>query len=230
MGIRAALPVIAVTGMAFEARIVCSAGVDTVYAARADWLKCALAEAATRGCAGVISFGTAGGLAPGLTPGALIVADAIVDADRRVLTDLDWSARLVAALDDTPITARRGALAAVAAPVVSAPGKAALYHACGALAVDMESSIACAFASSLGVPFVACRVIVDSAEQTLPSAAMAGLRDDGSTAVLPVLRELVKQPAQLGPLMRIAAAARVARATLTQACAAFERTGALRII
>ncbi|KAB0660391.1 hypothetical protein F7R23_07495, partial [Burkholderia diffusa] len=65
------LPVIAVTGMAFEARIARGHGVEAVFAARADRLERALAEATARGCAGIVSFGTAGGLAPDLAPGAL---------------------------------------------------------------------------------------------------------------------------------------------------------------
>ncbi|MFW2474193.1 hypothetical protein ACN4GJ_27630, partial [Burkholderia pseudomallei] len=64
---RPAAPVIAVAGMAFEARIARGAGVEAVYAARADRLERALAEAArAHGCAGIVSFGTAGGLAPDL--------------------------------------------------------------------------------------------------------------------------------------------------------------------
>ena len=60
------LPVIAVTGMAFEARIVRGEGVEVVYAARADLLERALSAAVARGCSGIVSFGTAGGLAPDL--------------------------------------------------------------------------------------------------------------------------------------------------------------------
>lgn len=71
------LPVIVVTGMAFEARIARGQGVEVVYAARADLLERALNAAVARGCSGIVSFGTAGGLAPDLQPGALIVADAV---------------------------------------------------------------------------------------------------------------------------------------------------------
>ncbi|MDN7674988.1 phosphorylase [Burkholderia oklahomensis] len=227
-----AAPVIAVAGMAFEARIARGAGVEAVYAARADRLERALAEAAdAHGCAGVVSFGTAGGLAPDLAPGVLIVADA-VDGPFGVLnTDSAWSARLVAALAGTPIAARmrRGTLAAVGAPVVDAREKESLHRRNGALAVDMESHIAGAFAAARGVPFAVCRAIVDPAWRTLPKAATAGLREDGSTAILPILRELAKQPSQLGALLQVAGDARAARSTLVQARQAFERTGAWRI-
>ncbi|UEP30397.1 MULTISPECIES: phosphorylase [unclassified Burkholderia] len=226
------LPVIAVTGMAFEARIARGQGVEAVFAARADRLERALAEATARGCAGIVSFGTAGGLAPDLAPGALVIADAIDGPFGRVQTDPAWSARLVAALHDTPVWARvtRGTMAAVSAPVVSEQEKISLHRAKGALAVDMESHIAAAFAASRGVPFAVCRAIVDPAWRTLPRAATAGLRDDGSTAILPILRELLKQPSQLGPLLQVAGDARAARTTLIQARHAFERAGAMRIV
>lgn len=227
-----ALPVIAVTGMAFEARIARGDGVEAVFAARADRLERALTEATSRGCAGIVSFGTAGGLAPDLVPGALVIANAIDGPFGRVATDAGWSTRLVAALHDTPVWARvtRGTIAAVGAPVVSEQDKASLHHAKGALAVDMESHIAAAFAAARGVPFAVCRAIVDPAWRTLPSAATAGLRDDGSTAILPILRELLKQPSQLGPLLQVASDARAARTTLIQARHAFERAGAMRIV
>ncbi|WP_240462942.1 phosphorylase [Burkholderia cenocepacia] len=226
------LPVIAVTGMAFEARIARGEGVEAVFAARADRLERALTEATSRGCAGIVSFGTAGGLAPDLTPGALVIANAIDGPFGRVETDAGWSTRLVAALHDTPVWARvtRGTIAAVGAPVVSEQDKAALHHAKGALAVDMESHIAAAFAAARGVPFAVCRAIVDPVWRTLPSAATAGLRDDGSTAILPILRELLKQPSQLGPLLQVASDARAARTTLIQARHAFGRAGAMRIV
>ncbi|MGZ2746241.1 phosphorylase [Burkholderia stagnalis] len=225
------LPVIAVTGMAFEARIARGDGVEAVFAARADRLERALTEATARGCAGIVSFGTAGGLSPDLAPGALVIADAIDGPFGRVQTDAGWSTRLVAALHDTPVWSRvtRGTMAAVVAPVVGEADKASLYRTTGALAVDMESHIAAAFAAARGVPFAVCRAIVDPAWRTLPRAATAGLRDDGSTAILPILRELLKQPSQLGPLLQVAGDARAARTTLIQARHAFGRAGALRI-
>jgi hopanoid-associated phosphorylase len=224
------LPVIAVTGMAFEARIVRGEGVEVVYAARADLLERALRAALARGCSGIISFGTAGGLAPDLEPGALIVADAVDGPLGRVVTDRRWSERLAAALAATPLGAKlhRGLMAGVTAPLTGAEDKAALHAASGALAVDMESHIAGAIAAAQGVPFAVCRAIVDPAQRSLPTAATAGLRDDGSTAIGPILRELLKQPSQLGALLRVAADARAARIALVQARRALGAADALQ--
>ncbi|MFM0225074.1 phosphorylase [Paraburkholderia dipogonis] len=228
---RSPLPVIVVTGMAFEARIARGEGVEVVYAARADLLERALSAAVARGCSGIISFGTAGGLAPDLEPGSLIVADAVEGPFGRLPTDRPWSDRLAAALAAGPPSARlrRGLMAAVTAPLVTAGDKDVLHRSNGALAVDMESHIAGAKAAAHGVPFAVCRAIVDPAWRTLPSAATAGLRDDGSTALGPILRELIRQPSQLGALIQVAVDARAARRSLVQARRAMGEAGALRM-
>lgn len=228
---RSPLPVIVVTGMAFEARIARGEGVEVVYAARADLLERALSTAVERGCSGIVSFGTAGGLAPDLEPGSLIIADAVEGPFGRLQTDRAWSDRLAAALAaGTPSAPlRRGLVAAVAAPLVSAGDKDVLHRSNGALAVDMESHIAGAKAAAHGVPFAVCRAIVDPAWRTLPSAATAGLRDDGSTALGPILRELMRQPSQLGALIQVAVDARAARHSLVQARRAIGEAGAFHM-
>ena len=228
---RSSLPVIVVAGMAFEARIARGEGVEVVYAARADLLERRLSAAVARGCAGIVSFGTAGGLAPDLAPGSLIVADAIEGPFGRLQTDRSWADRLAAALATGPLAARvrRGVMAAVAAPLVSADDKLALHRSSGALAVDMESHIAGATAAAHGLPFAVCRAIVDPAWRTLPSAATAGLRDDGSTTLVPILRELLRQPSQIGALIQVAVDARAARISLVQARHAMGAAGALRL-
>ncbi|GLU33404.1 phosphorylase [Trinickia caryophylli] len=216
---RAAVPVIAVTGMAFEARIARGAGVRTVHAARTDLLQQALAEALADGASGIISFGTAGGLADGLMPGTLIVADRIDGPFGRTQADPRWTERIADRLAASGATfpIHRGTLAAVAQAVTGVEAKRALNQAHGALAVDMESHIAAAMAGTRGLPFAACRVVVDPAWRSLPPAAMAGLRDDGSTALLPILAELARAPRQLRDLIRLAADARAARKTLVAA-------------
>ena len=216
---QAVAPVIAVTGMAFEARIARGEGVQAVYAARSDLLERALAEALARGASGVISFGTAGGLAADLGAGTLIVADAIDGPDGRIATDPAWRDRIVSKLAAAPFDApwQCGVLAAVTAPLTSTEQKATLNRARGALAVDMESHVAAAMAQARGLPFMACRAIVDPAGRALPEAAIAGLRDDGTTALLPILASLLRAPSQLGAMIGLAGDARAARATLTQA-------------
>ncbi|MFP6561297.1 phosphorylase [Paraburkholderia sp. B3] len=232
-GATPARPVIAVAGMAFEAAIAQGDGRDgvvAVYAARADLLERALQAALDRGASGIVSFGTAGGLAPDLEPGTLVIADAVEGPFGRIATDPAWTARLAGALAASPLAARvrRGVEAAVTAPLTGASEKALLHRSTdGALAVDMESHLAAAAAAERGLPFAVCRAIVDPAWRSLPKAAMAGLRDDGTTAVLPVLRELARAPLQLGGLLRVAADAKAARQTLAAARRALAASGAL---
>jgi hopanoid-associated phosphorylase len=227
----ARLPVIAVTGMAFEARIARGPGVEAVFAARADLLERALSEALARGCSGIVSFGTAGGLAPELEPGTVIIASEVSGPFGVVDTDSEWSARMFAAFAGTPLEARavRGKMAGVTAPLSGEQQKSSLYRSTGALAVDMESHIAGAIASARGLPFAVCRAIVDPAWRSLPKAATVGLRDDGTTTILPILRELLREPSQLGALLKVAGDARAARISLVQARHAMGAVGALGV-
>jgi hypothetical protein len=78
----------------------------------------------------------------------------------------------------------------------------------------MESHIAARIAAVHGVPFAACRVIVDPAERTLPPAALVGLRADGTADALAVLRSLLRQPRQMFALLRVVADMRAARTAL----------------
>jgi len=56
----------------------------------------------------------------------------------------------------------------------------------------------------------------------------AGLRDDGTTALGPILRELLRQPSQIGALIQVAVDARAARTSLVQARHAMGEAGVLR--
>jgi len=71
-----------------------------------------------------------------------------------------------------------------------------------AVAVDMESHIAARVAERHGLPFATLRVISDTAGETLPPAALCGMRPDGTMAIGPVLASLLRQPAQLPALVR----------------------------
>jgi hopanoid-associated phosphorylase len=230
-GAGAALPLVIVTGMAFEARIARAPGVEVVHAARAERLERMLEEVLSRGAAGVMSFGTAGGLSPDLRPGAIVVAEAVDGPAGRRSTDIDWSARIASALRASLPAARIefGPMAAVTAPVVTQAQKQALHRTTGALAVDMESHVAAEQARLRGLPFAVCRAIVDPAWRTLPPAATAGLREDGTTALGPILRELARGPGQLPAMIRLAFDARAARSSLVAAKAALLDAGALRV-
>jgi hopanoid-associated phosphorylase len=197
-----------VSGLAREARIAAGPGVKSVAAAGprlASLIEAAIGD----GAAGILSFGIAGGLDPKLPPGAAILANSIITGDKRWPVDAAWQARLAARLRD----AISGDLAGVDAPVLSPAGKAALA-ASGALAVDMESHIAARLAAAHGLAFAALRVLCDPADRAIPSAAIAGMREDGGTDLGAILRALLSAPGQLPAMIRLARDAHAAFAAL----------------
>jgi hopanoid-associated phosphorylase len=206
-----AWPTIAVTCLAFESRIAAGPGVSVLHGNIPN-LRAALDDAIGRGASGIISFGIAGGLAPELPPGAWVVASGVVATHRRYPTDRDWARRLVQALG----SAVHADIAGVDDPVAEPADKRWLRDATASVAVDMESHIAAAAAEAHGLPFAACRVIIDPAERSLPPAALIDLRPDGTPDIAAILWSILRQPFQLPELMRVAADARAAQVALRE--------------
>jgi adenosylhomocysteine nucleosidase len=201
--------VIAFVGLSFEARIAAGPGVHVVCReSRSDLGP--LHDAIKRGCRSIISFGVAGGLAPHLRPGDWIVASSVIDAGKRRPTDADWSRKLL----KTVPGAGFAAVAGVDEPVSDTRDKREWHSKTGAVAVDMESHIVARLAAAHGLAFAAVRVIVDPVHRTVPAAALAGMRPDGTTDVAAVLRALVAAPSEALGLMRVAADAFLARNAL----------------
>ena len=143
----------------------------------------------------------------GSLPGDWVIASGVVADGVRIPTDNRWSQRLLQALP----SAVYADISGVDAPVVAQADKRALHESAGTVAVDMESHIAAKIAARHGVPFAACRVIIDPAERTLPPAALVGMRADGRPDVFAVIRSLCQQPRQVFALLRVVADARAAR-------------------
>src|SRR5580693_2881967 len=86
------MTVIAVTGLAREARIARRAKVVTVVGAGdGELLEKRLGWAIAKGTTGIISFGIAGALAPLLKVGDTIVATHVVHGEEHYRTDASWS-------------------------------------------------------------------------------------------------------------------------------------------
>lgn len=202
--------VLAICGLAFEARLVAGPGVRTLAGGGRAGLAGDIERQVDRGIAAIVSFGLAGALDAALRPGTLIVADAVVATDERYLTDPDWSRLLSARLP----RAVAGSIAGVDRIVGDRLGKRALFEQTGAVAVDMESHVAARIATAHGLPFVALRAISDPLVRNLPPAAMIGMREDGRVAVAAVLRSIVRRPQQLPSLLRIAVETRRALGAL----------------
>jgi adenosylhomocysteine nucleosidase len=199
--------IIAVVGLASEARIAAGPGVHPVIGGGAvPRLASALERAVGEGAKGIISFGIAGGLDPSLAAGACIVGSAATMGAARWPTDTGWTERLMAALPGAILAE----VAGVDHPIANAGHKRLLRAASGAAAVDMESHVAARAAAAHGLPFAILRVVCDPAGRSLPPAALVGMRSDGTSDVGAVLRALAAAPGQLPGLIRLALEARIA--------------------
>jgi hopanoid-associated phosphorylase len=206
------LPVIAVTGLAFEARIAAGPGVITISGPRSETLAAAISAAVARGCLGIISFGIAGGLASHVKPGTCVVARSVVTADRRFESHSAWSNRLLEAIPGAIHADIAGAHLAVSNPAE----KQELARSTGAVAVDMESVLSVTAATMHNLPFAAVRVVADPSHRGLPPAALGTILPDGTTDLSAVLRSIVTRPGQLSALIRLALDTRTARTALVR--------------
>ncbi|KQT50376.1 phosphorylase [Methylobacterium sp. Leaf456] len=201
--------ILAVAGLAREARIAAGPGVVPIQAGgRPDRLRALLVERPADNVRAVVSFGIAGGLDPALAPGDVVVAEAIWTETGAGFARHPTSTPLLAgfrrrlsALGPRMVLAD---LVGVEAAVMSTEEKAALRARTGAAAVDMESQVAAAFAAAHGLPFAAIRVVCDPAERALPAFAANALKPNGDPDIRAVLSALARREAKIGELVRLA--------------------------
>jgi adenosylhomocysteine nucleosidase len=211
---------VAVTGLAFEARIVAGPGVTVVCGGGQVQLRRSLEIAIRQGCRGILSFGIAGGLAPHLKPGSCIVARDIIADAARYTSDKSWAHSLIEMVRGT--TPRRAALRDVSfgdiagsdVPLTSAHAKRKLHEKTGAVAVDMESHVAARIAAEHRLPFAAFRVITDPSHRGLPPAALVATAANGAVDLQAVARSLIRHPKQVPTLFRLALDSWAARQAL----------------
>ena len=199
-----------VTGLEFEARlarrlsdrVACSGGVPANAASAAERLISAGAEF-------LMSFGVAGGLAPDLKAGTLIVADRIVTAD--------GTYPAVSALAAT-LEAHVGMLYGDVRIASQLSDKKYMFEKTTALAVDLESGEAARVAAAAGIPFMALRAIADPAWRSLPEAALLPLDTMGRPRLPAIFGSIMKRPGQIPGLVMTALDTRAALKALLRAC------------
>jgi len=167
------------------------------------------------GVAGLLSFGFAGGLDPSLSAGTVVCPTEIISGTgARIATSADWRERLRVATGAAPLPLVGGTLLTHSAPIDSVSGKASAFRETGAVAVDMESLSVAQVAAAFGLPFIAVRVIVDTAADVLPQAVLAANRA-GSLSIGRLLGGLARAPSELAALIRLAQRYRAATRSLT---------------
>jgi adenosylhomocysteine nucleosidase len=174
------------------------------------------------GATALVSWGMAGALDPGLVAGDVCLPSEVIAADGTSFTTArHWREPLAAS-----IRAQRrvtcGRLLTSSQAISTASAKEAAFRSTGATAVDMESSVVAQVAALHEMPFIAVRVIVDTAADAVPSAVLAASRG-GQVHLWRLLWGLVLAPADLAPLMRLARRYRVA----TRSLVAVAETGSL---
>ncbi|MDT8408203.1 MAG: hypothetical protein RQ741_01260 [Wenzhouxiangellaceae bacterium] len=165
-----------------------------------------------QGVSTLLSWGTAGALVTGLSPGDVVLASS-VQADGRVFVVDACRRRLLARGLEGRHRLLDGSIVSVKHPVTTARLKSALARSGGAIAVDMESASIAAIADAAGLPFIAVRVIVDTLQHPIPGAAIAAL-DGADIRVMRLLAGLLKAPNQIPALIGLARAGAAARAVL----------------
>jgi hopanoid-associated phosphorylase len=209
---RTLAPVLCTSGLAAEARVARAAGFQVIVGAGDPRRTAALVEAAAKRARFLVSFGVAGGLAPHLRPGQVILSAEVIGDERRWRPDVRFHEEISA-------LARR--IGAVEGPVLGScdilsteDDKRRAWQDTGALAVDLESAIVARTAEAAGLPFLVLRTIADPATRELPPAALIPLAENGTPAFRQVLREVARRPRQIGALFGLARETRQALTAL----------------
>jgi adenosylhomocysteine nucleosidase len=201
-----------ICGLAAEAKIARAAGFPVVVGAGDRSRTTTLVESAVRQANCLISFGFAGGLAPELRTGDVIVSTNVVAADKRWWAEKRFRDRI--ADFARGIGALEGSVLGAQAILATAARKSRAWSETRALAADLESDIVARIATSAGMPFVVLRSIADAAYRELPPAALIPLSEDGTPRLARVLSSVLRQPRQLASLVGLAREVRTARLAL----------------
>lgn len=168
-----------------------------------------------------VNTGCAGGLAPGLAAGDLVVATGIQTPAGTA--GAGWNGESPAARDERALALAAAGAAGLrcregglyCSPAILG-GAAAKRQAAenGAVAVEMESAPVAARAAAAGVPFLAVRAILDRREDDLDLPDTLLDPDTGAVRTLAVAAHLAAHPHAFAELAALRSLERAARASL----------------
>jgi len=195
-----------------EAKIARAAGFSVVIGAGdRDRTEALVATAAAHtNC--LVSFGIAGGLAPELKAGTVVVSGEVVSERHRwaiepsVCRQLSQFARSIGAVE--------GLIFGASSILATQIEKKRAWAATRALAVDLESEIVARTATALGIPFIVLRSIADTARRDLPPASLVPLTANGNPDVLKVFSVVLRRPFQVGGMIGLARETAIALSAL----------------
>jgi adenosylhomocysteine nucleosidase len=172
------------------------------------------------GATSLVSWGYAAGVAPQAACGMIILADRILCTDGSVFdTDPLWRKVLHACVaHDHDICC--APLLSSSLVLADEECKSAHFRRSGALAADMESAAVARVAQDWGVPFLAVRVVLDEAADSVPRPIVDAIDSQGRLHWLQLCLDLVRSPTALLRLPALARSYRTARHALTALAAA----------
>ncbi len=167
-----------------------------------------------RGVQGLVSFGTAGGLAPGLAPGTVLLPGRVETATGVLCTHEEWRIHVRNRLNAAGLDLAPGNMAEAEAVVTTSGQKAALGAQRNAAAVDMESAAVLRVATRHELPALVLRVILDPLEMELPAFVLRQTDPFGRANLPGVIMDLLRVPARLPALLEVNRAFRAAARTM----------------
>jgi adenosylhomocysteine nucleosidase len=196
-----------VTGLTAEARLAKGTG---FMAAAGGGTPAGAARAAetllAQGAQALVSFGLAGGLAPSLAPGAILIPPSVIDGENVFICN-DALAEMLGGATKTPMLAGQDIIAL-------ASEKARLFQLTNAVAIDLESGAVARVAKARNIPFAVLRAVADPADRNLPPAALNALNAAGKINLFSILASVLTNPGQIPALIQVGRDAAYARAAL----------------
>jgi adenosylhomocysteine nucleosidase len=165
------------------------------------------------GVSALMTFGMAGGLDPALKPGSVVIPREVISPDgTRYAACRAWREQVAAAVSALRAVSEGNLLTSTQA-IETPADKASAFHTTGAAAVDMESAAVAEIAAKHNLPFIAVRVIVDTAADMLPRAVVAASRA-GKVQLARLIGGLILAPREIASMIRLAQRYRIAMHSL----------------
>ncbi len=205
--------VLCTSGLAIEAKIARAAGFSVVIRAGDRDRTAALVATAAAETDCLVSFGIAGGLAPELEAGTVIVSGEVISEQQHWANERQHRGQVSRFAHS--IGAIEGLVFGAGSILATQTEKKRAWTATRALAVDLESEIVARIATALGIPFIVLRTIADTARRDLPPASLIPLGAKGKPRLSKVFAEVVRRPSQLREMIGLAQETRIALSALT---------------
>lgn len=203
------MPILILTALHHEAKAIRKAARGMGTAVHAEVIGPAgglLSKLEKRPICGVIMAGVAGGIAPNLATGDIVVDE-------------------LSAVGNLPRGFRKGRIHSAAKIVATPQEKAEIFHATGAMVVDMENEIARQFAKEWGVPFLGIRAVLDRADEVLDPKMLRLMDQHGRVRIGRLIRGLATHPGLVRNLWRLRNQSAIALENLSDAVVRIIQSG-----